>query len=49
MGKFVISSPNNRLERLTLGNPNKFYYNTNWATGTENIIVNSQYLEYFNL
>ena len=49
MGKFVISSTDNRLKRLTLGNPHKNYYNPNWGDGSENIIVNSQYLEYFNL
>ena len=48
LGKFVISSPNNRLERITLGNPHKLYYNPNWATA-EAIQINSPYLEYFNL
>jgi hypothetical protein len=49
MSKFVISSSDNRLKRLTLGNPNKFYYNTGWAKGSEDIVIDSPYLEYFNL
>ena len=49
MGKFAISSPNNRLERVQLGNPHKDYYNINWADGTENIDVNSPTLKEFNL
>lgn len=49
MGKFVITSPNNRLERVQLGNPHKNYYNVNWASGTEQIIINSPTLKEFNL
>jgi hypothetical protein len=49
MGKFVITSPNNRLERVQLGNPHKHYYNANWASGTEQIIIGSPTLKEFNL
>lgn len=49
MGKFVISSLNNRLKRVQLGNPHKNYYNVNWASGTEQIIIDSPTLEEFNL
>lgn len=49
MGKFVIISPNNRLERVQLGNPHKNYYNANWASGTEQIVVSSPTLKEFNL
>ena len=49
MGKFVINSPNNRLERIQLGNSHKNYYNSNWGDGTEQIAVNSPTLKEFNL
>ena len=49
MGKFVITSPNNRLERVQLGNPHKNYYNANWGSGSEHIVVSSPTLKEFNL
>ena len=49
LGKFVISSTTNRLRKITLGNPHRYYYNKNWGSGSEQIIINSPTLEEFNL
>jgi len=49
MSKFVISSPNDRLERVQLGNPHKEYRNDEWATSSESIAVSSPTLKEFNL
>ena len=53
MQKFIISSNDVRLKRLTLGNPHKDYYNPYWAPGENQAgLISLQgctYLEYFNL
>jgi hypothetical protein len=53
MGKFVMSSNDVRLKKLTLGNGHKDYYNPNWANKngglSESIGVSGMtYLEEFN-
>lgn len=53
MQKFIISSDDVRLKRLTLGNPHKDYYNPYWRPGENQagqiILTGCTYLEYFNL
>lgn len=54
--KFMISSSDVRLKKLTLGNPYRYYYNPNWASSGEGGgqsleigISSCTYLEEFNL